>query len=96
MRRLEGTELFPEQDERGVHWFDAREVERVAERLRDGLVRSGRGEYLRSPSARRRRQKGPLAKLRRENERLREQNALLEKRLRELEASVGVEVAGSR
>jgi hypothetical protein len=30
VRRMEGVELFPTRDERGVNWFEPEEVERVA------------------------------------------------------------------
>jgi hypothetical protein len=47
VRRLEGTELFPWRDSRGVHWFDEADVERVAARFARADVPSARGAWLR-------------------------------------------------
>lgn len=83
--RLEGEVLFPVHDERGVHWFEPREVERVAERMREGRVRCARGDYLNETRFRRGRKKGELARARRENDSLGSENVRLTRRVRELE-----------
>lgn len=48
VRRLEGHELFPERDARGVHRFDEGDVNRVAQRLLAGGLNAARGHWLRS------------------------------------------------
>ena len=47
VRRLEGKELFPRCDSRGVNWFDEADVERVAVRFARGDVPSAQGPWLR-------------------------------------------------
>ena len=84
VRRLEGEVLFPQVDARGVHWFDPRRVERVAERMRDFRLRCAQGEYLRSRECRKRR-RAPQSKLQRDNARLRKENARLARRVAQLE-----------
>jgi len=83
VRRLEGKELFPWCDNRGVHWFDEADVERVAARLARGAVPAAQGAWLRkrrrhshesAVDPRRRETREPsdsVADLRAENERLR-------------------------
>ena len=46
VRRLEGHELFPRRDARGVHRFDESEVAEVAHRLRGGNLDAARGRWL--------------------------------------------------
>jgi hypothetical protein len=46
VRRLEGHELFPQCDARGVHWFDEAEVAAVAQRVARGEATSARGLWL--------------------------------------------------
>jgi hypothetical protein len=46
VRRLEGVELFPRRDLRGVHWFDEAEVRDVKRRIARGAVDAARGAWL--------------------------------------------------
>lgn len=46
VRRLEGNELFPQLDERGVHRFEEAEVEEVRQQLQLGTVHAARGRWL--------------------------------------------------
>ena len=46
VRRLEGHELFPRRDWKGVFRFDESEVAAVARRLRAGDVVAARGDWL--------------------------------------------------
>jgi len=49
VRRLEGVELFPHRDLRGVHWFDEAEVRDVQRRIARGAVDAARGSWLDRP-----------------------------------------------
>ena len=56
VRRLEGRDLFPRVDKRGVHRFYETEVSCVRDRLRAGiLVPAARGKWLRGSSRSKRR-----------------------------------------
>lgn len=46
MRRLEGHELFPWRDARGVYRFEEAEVERVRQQLQRGSVGAAKGGWL--------------------------------------------------
>ena len=46
VRRLEGRELFPEKDAKGVHRFDLSQVNALRKRLRQGSVTSARSSWL--------------------------------------------------
>jgi len=56
VRRLEGRELFPWLDNRGIHRFDAREIAKVARRLRRGEVTAARSPWLSNPNSQGRQQ----------------------------------------
>jgi hypothetical protein len=45
VRRLEGRELFPQRDRKGVLRFDEDEIAAVARRLRTGDVPAARGDW---------------------------------------------------
>jgi hypothetical protein len=86
VRRLEGLELFPAVDARGVHRFDVDEVAAVARRLSAGEATAARGSWLygqRAPDRSRRVERAAKSPL--EAELLRE-NAMLRERLVEFEA----------
>jgi hypothetical protein len=51
VRRLEGAELFPIVDARGVHRFSPDEVAAVARRLRAGKETAARGSWIGGPGA---------------------------------------------
>lgn len=46
VRRLEGVELFPRRDARGIYGFDPSEVVALAERFERSEVTSARGAWL--------------------------------------------------
>jgi hypothetical protein len=46
VRRLEGYELFPCRDSRGVHWFDEYEVTRVAQLLKTAALPAAQSRWL--------------------------------------------------
>ena len=90
VRRLEGTELFPWRDARGVNRFDEAEVHRVAELLRRGEMFAARGGWLKrrrgsgystSPAS-----KTPPSHELREIECLRRENEALKRELEQTQA----------
>ena len=94
VRRLEGHDLFPKRDRKGVLLFDESEVAALARRLRTGDVPAARGDWLSEggharPWSPTRASKVPFARLEHGDEldKLRDENARLRAELAEMVAA---------